>query len=164
MAAHERRLGAEAADVAEQRLSVPRVALDDVELVLRERPRLAQDRVRHLQLADVVQQRGDGEAPHRPPRSPRSWPTWTASSATLRVCSRVEASLLARRSSRRATHAPSRASSRVTTLRTSMPERSDCEGVARTRSLPSAAAMTRNAPSSRKCPLQKPTDQTGLSR
>ena len=62
VAAHERRLAGEAADVPEQRRAVARVALDHGELRRRQRAGLAQDLVRHLQLADVVQQRGDRQA------------------------------------------------------------------------------------------------------
>ena len=59
MAAHERQLVVEAADVAEQGGAVGRVALDHLELGGRQRRCLPEDRFRHLQLADVVQQRGD---------------------------------------------------------------------------------------------------------
>ena len=64
MRADDRRLGLEPTQVFEQCGAVTGMTLHDVELLICERPWLSQDPHRHLQLADVVHQAGDGEPPH----------------------------------------------------------------------------------------------------
>ena len=95
MAAHERQLVVEAADVAEQGRAVARVALDDVELGRRQRRRPC-ERIASgtCSLPTSCSSAATARPRRRLPRRPSSWPTWTASCATRRVCSRVEVSLI----------------------------------------------------------------------
>ena len=151
--------------MAEQRGTVGRVALDDVELARRvSGAALRRIAVGHLQLADVVQQRGDREGA-QPLAAQTELPADL--DGELGDASRVLArrGVLDREPGEQARDPGAEQLLLLgdDVVDVDVGEQRATASRARDRSR-APPKMTRNAPSSRTCPAQKPTDQVGLSR